>query len=234
MNIITKEESILLGLKYYFTGIPCQNDHIDKRYVNTGICYQCKRDRNKTCNTNNPETAKALTKRQYIKHRDKFLAHSYKWAENNPDKVREIKKRNKKKHKDKYRKAENERNKRKRRENHVYRFNRNISKNIWEFLKGYKNRRSWESFVDYKYEELIPIIESKFNENMSWSNYGSYWELDHIIPLNYFYSLDISPEEKVRQAWSLSNLQPLECSLNRSKLDNLNFDYDKKRKEFFK
>ena len=44
---------------------------------------------------------------------------------------------------------------------------------------------------------------------MTWDNYGTYWEVDHIKPLSLC--------DAFEEAWQLSNLQPLTCSENRSK-----------------
>lgn len=234
MDIITLEQALELGIKYYFTGVKCVNGHIDKRYVNTYICYQCKRDINKRNRLNNPDTGKALMKRQYEKHKNKKLQSSYEWAKNNPERIIEIKRKNKIKYKDKYLQSENKRNKEKRDKDPYYRFNRNLSKQIWEILKGRKNGKSWKRFIDFEINDLIKTIEKQFREGMTWDNYGTYWELDHIIPLNHYKSLDITDEQRVRLAWRIDNLQPLECSLNRSKLDKLNFDYEQARKIFYK
>jgi len=57
-------------------------------------------------------------------------------------------------------------------------------------------------------------LEADFTPSMSWENYGSYWEIDHIVPLSHF---DEKDPNSVRDAWHFSNLQPLEKSLNRSK-----------------
>ena len=50
MKIITREEAKKLNQKWYYTGEPCKYGHIDKRYVNTDICYTCKRNQNKKQN----------------------------------------------------------------------------------------------------------------------------------------------------------------------------------------
>ena len=34
------------------------------------------------------------------------------------------------------------------------------------------------------FEEFKLYIESKFDENMNWDNYGSYWHIDHIKPIS--------------------------------------------------
>jgi mannose-6-phosphate isomerase-like protein (cupin superfamily) len=46
MEIITREEAKRIGQKWYFTGEPCKYGHVDKRYVKSGICYECKRNQN--------------------------------------------------------------------------------------------------------------------------------------------------------------------------------------------
>lgn len=53
MEIITREDAKKIGQKWYFTGEPCKNGHVDKRYVNTGICYACKRNLNQKQNDEN-------------------------------------------------------------------------------------------------------------------------------------------------------------------------------------
>lgn len=48
-------------------------------------------------------------------------------------------------------------------------------------------------------------LELKFKDGMSWKNYGD-WEIDHVIPCNYF---DLSKEENQRECFHYTNLQPL-------------------------
>jgi 5-methylcytosine-specific restriction endonuclease McrA len=90
-----------------------------------------------------------------------------------------------------------------------FRLSRNTSKSIWESLKKEKGGRHWELLVNFTLEELKVHLENQFNQNMSWENYGSYWEVDHIKP--------ISLCETFNECWNLQNLQPLECYKNRSK-----------------
>ena len=54
-------------------------------------------------------------------------------------------------------------------------------------------------------------LENKFDNNMSWDNYGSYWDIDHIIPCINF---DLSDELEQRKCFHYLNTQPL------SKLEN--------------
>lgn len=46
MQIITFEEAKAIGQNWYFTGKPCKNGHVSKRYFNggsPGACYECTR-----------------------------------------------------------------------------------------------------------------------------------------------------------------------------------------------
>lgn len=63
-------------------------------------------------------------------------------------------------------------------------------------------------------QQLREHIESQFTPEMNWSNYGTYWELDHIIPRFKFY-YESYDDEQFKQCWALSNLRPLEVKVNR-------------------
>jgi 5-methylcytosine-specific restriction endonuclease McrA len=87
-----------------------------------------------------------------------------------------------------------------------------MSKAIWECLKNNKKQFSWLKFVNFSLNDLIVHLESKFTPEMTWENYGTYWHIDHVKPLSWF---DLKTE--FNDAWTLSNLQPLEATKNLSK-----------------
>lgn len=59
-------------------------------------------------------------------------------------------------------------------------------------------------------------IECQFTAPMNWGNYGTYWELDHILPLaNY----QLSDRGTFRRLVHYTNYQPLEIGQNRRKLN---------------
>jgi len=66
--------------------------------------------------------------------------------------------------------------------------------------------------VDY----LIEHIESLFTLKMTWDNYGTYWEIDHIQPLS---SFDLTDRAQFLCAVNYTNLQPLTVEDNRRKGD---------------
>lgn len=65
---------------------------------------------------------------------------------------------------------------------------------------------------------LKEYLEAQFNRMMNWSNYGDYWEIDHIIPISKF---DLRDEAQRRQAFHYSNCRPLEVLSNRLKRNYL-------------
>jgi 5-methylcytosine-specific restriction endonuclease McrA len=66
-------------------------------------------------------------------------------------------------------------------------------------------------------------IESQFNNEMNWNNHGILWEIDHIIPINFF---DLTNKEEQKKAFHYKNLQPLNKMENRTKGSKLPQDND--------
>ena len=62
------------------------------------------------------------------------------------------------------------------------------------------------------------FIEHQFSGEMSWINWGSVWEIDHIIPISKF---DLTVKEERFKAFHYSNCRPLLKLLNRQKNDSL-------------
>lgn len=87
--------------------------------------------------------------------------------------------------------------------------------------KGLKAGRKWLDLLGFDVIELMAHLEKKFKTGMKWENYGvGGWEIDHVVPRSAFnYS---SPDDiDFKKCWSLSNLQPMWASENRSKKDKL-------------
>jgi len=101
-----------------------------------------------------------------------------------------------------------------------FRLDLRMSNGIYLSLKGKKNGRKWSSLVGYDVNELIKHLEKQFTPEMSWDNYGTYWEIDHIIPRSYFEYIG-AEDLSFKTCWSLKNLRPLEKSANRIKHNKL-------------
>jgi hypothetical protein len=150
-------------------------------------------------------------KRNYKKHVTSIKERNKKWSEENRERSRKIKREWHSRNIDSVRTKAREyaRNQRK---DPFKRISKNLSKAIWQSLNGKKGGKKWLSYVDFTMEELKIHLESKFTDKMTWDNYGKIWHIDHIKPLSWF-----NLEEEFKDAWNLSNLQPLEAFTNLSK-----------------
>jgi hypothetical protein len=95
--------------------------------------------------------------------------------------------------------------------------NGRISRAIWGSLRNGKEGRPWETLVGYTITDLMRHLEDLFAPGMNWDNRGQ-WHIDHKRPLSSF-SFTTADDPEFRQAWALSNLQPLWAFDNISKKD---------------
>lgn len=87
---------------------------------------------------------------------------------------------------------------------------RNRGKSSWaakSIRKAVRNRGGVARFLGYTADELREHLQSLFVDGMSWEALkDGRIHIDHIMPVSRF---DLTNEDDVRRAWSLSNLQPL-------------------------
>jgi hypothetical protein len=102
-----------------------------------------------------------------------------------------------------------------RRQDPVFRAMDNVRKRVREVLKG---KRAARSTVGCSRNEFMQHIESKFTNGMHWNNYGTYWHLDHVVPLSHF---DLSDPYQAKMANHWTNLQPLEAEKNIEKSNRI-------------
>lgn len=90
----------------------------------------------------------------------------------------------------------------------------NVRRSILSYIKrGTKNNRKWQDILGYTTEDLCRHLESKFDSQMTWDNYGTYWHIDHITPVSWF-KFDTPDCEAFKKCWAIKNLQPLESKTN--------------------
>lgn len=87
-------------------------------------------------------------------------------------------------------------------------------------FRGSQARIGLENLFGYTRHELVEHFEGLFDDKMSWDNYGSYWQVDHIIPRSAF-RYESKDDSLFRECWALSNLQPLEIYANRKKANKI-------------
>ena len=146
------------------------------------------------------------------------------WKDKNPEKVKEMHRKNnlqyRQRNKEKIKLYQTAYCRNRRWQDKKYRIDRNVSLAIYKSLYGAKNGRKWQSLVGYKTQELLKHLEKQFDDNMTWDNYGSYWEIDHIKPKSLF-KYQNPEDEEFKKCWALDNLQPLEKTANRAKRDRI-------------
>jgi hypothetical protein len=65
-QLISKSEAIDLGLKNYFTGIPCKHGHTSERSVACGKCVECNNGHSRAQYRSNPDERKQAARKAYI------------------------------------------------------------------------------------------------------------------------------------------------------------------------
>ena len=85
---------------------------------------------------------------------------------------------------------------------------------INQALKGNMKEESSLNLLGCTIEEYKEYLSHQFDENMSWDNYGDYWEIDHIKPCD---SFDLSNLEEQKKCFIFTNTQPMKVINNRIK-----------------
>jgi len=91
--------------------------------------------------------------------------------------------------------------------NAMHRLNMCMSNSLYQTLRDLKQCRRWQQLVGYNAGTLRTQLALQFEPGMSWSNYGSVWHVDHIIPINFFV-FNVPDDVEFRYCWSLDNLMP--------------------------
>jgi hypothetical protein len=95
------------------------------------------------------------------------------------------------------------------------RIKQSIKQRVLKTLKGIRKTQAKAlDLLGCSIEMLWKHLESTFRKGMTRENYGSFWEIDHIIPCIEF---DLENPEEQKRCFHYSNLRALLISKNRSK-----------------
>jgi hypothetical protein len=72
------------------------------------------------------------------------------------------------------------------------------------------------NYIGCNIQYLREWFEYNFTKEMNWDNYGTYWSIDHIIPVNKF---DLMIEQEKLECWNWTNLMPVTITFNCSKFE---------------
>jgi hypothetical protein len=85
----------------------------------------------------------------------------------------------------------------------------NVRKRLRDVMKG---KRAALNVVGCTRKQLQGHLQSQFTKEMQWNNYGTYWHVDHIVPVSHF---DLTNAEHVKLVHHYTNLRPMEAVANR-------------------
>ena len=100
---------------------------------------------------------------------------------------------------------------------------------VTEALLKFRDKRRWqlalrryvlekqllENYAPYfgiDIQSFREWIEIQFTEELSWDNYASKWQFDHIVPVAYF---DLTIEEDLKLCWNFINIRVEKIELNK-------------------
>jgi hypothetical protein len=157
--------------------------------------------------SNNKDKLKEINDRYYLKNR-KQINERKRNSEKRKEYVKKYRIDNKEKIKEKRKCYFNKRMK----NDYLFKMKRDIRSMIGCSFrkKGYRKKSKTFDILGCDFEMLVEHLEKQFDNNMSWNNRGTYWDIDHIIPLS-----SAKSEEDVLKLNHYSNLQPLESYYNR-------------------
>jgi hypothetical protein len=169
---------------------------------------------------------------RYKKNPEKIKANNKKWIENNKEKFKQLVKNNRNKYKEydkeyakknwlekkidpeyqlKHREYQRQYKKQKRKDS-IFRLKENLRTYFYRSITNKSN--SVFKYLGCSLKNFKLYLEQQFNKDMNWDNYGKYWEVDHINPIENF---NFSNESEIYECWNYKNLQPLTINENRTK-----------------
>jgi 5-methylcytosine-specific restriction endonuclease McrA len=89
-----------------------------------------------------------------------------------------------------------------------YRLMTQLRNRINQYIKRGNSDKKID-FLGCSIKEWVVYLEQQFTTEMNWNNHGSYWEIDHIIPLS------------KGGSFHYTNTQPLTLTENRKKSNKL-------------
>src|SRR5579864_2418006 len=87
-----------------------------------------------------------------------------------------------------------------------YRIAKNLRRRLKLALEGNFKTGSAIKDLGCTIEFLTAYLQNKFYGKMTWDNYGTYWEIDHV---NALWKFDLTKREEFLMAVNFTNLQPL-------------------------
>ena len=170
------------------------------------ICKTCHKKKNIQYLKSNPEIRKSIRAKYNESHKEQILEYARNYDS------REVQKRFYEKNKKKIFASKRER----RKNDPNFKLLENLRKRIYDYIKNKPHKSIQYLGCDVNFYRQY--LESQFDVNMNWDNYGIYWEIDHITPL---FTYNFSDSLNISKAFNYTNTRPLSISENRSRPKSL-------------
>lgn len=107
----------------------------------------------------------------------------------------------------------------------IYNSSENIRARIRVLLgKNKVTKPRTDKLIGCSLDEFIVHLQKYFYDGMSLDNYGSVWNLDHIVPCSWF---DLTKINQLKACTHYTNIQPLLISHNGNKSNKLDWVHPK-------
>lgn len=148
---------------------------------------------------------KKYNKEYWLKHKNKLKKDNKKWREENKEYYNEY-----------MRKYKSVWEQRQRLINPQFAIKRNLMCRLYHSIKNDRMTEETQKYIGCNLNKLKSHIKKQFTNDMSWSNYGKKWHIDHYFPLE---SWDLSIPEQQFMCFNYRNLRPLDGIENIKKKD---------------
>lgn len=225
LHVVRRKIARSRGIRFYFSGVPCLNGHLNLRLTSTGHCMQCERDRYHARSGDEIFRAKrkaAAARRNSTPEGKEKLREYYLRPENNV-RIKAYKRRPEVRakriayeHSARGRAIAYACAKRRRAtpQGNAKEAARLMLRRALDVIGGKKVGRTVE-MLGYTPQDLAAHLEGLFLPRMGWHN-RSKWHIDHIRPLS---SFDLTDSAQFLAANSLHNLRPIWAKINQKKSD---------------
>jgi len=100
----------------------------------------------------------------------------------------------------------------------IYKFMSNCRTRLIQALKKENKKNNTIEYLGEDIDFIKKWIEFCFFDNITWDNQGSFWHIDHVIPVSRF---SLETEEDVIRCFNWKNLTPLTAKENLTKSSNI-------------
>lgn len=159
-------------------------------------CKSCRDLYLSTYRKKNREVLLEKKKQHYRDNREHYLAYRKTYRKENREKVN---------------KSDANYKRKRRSTDPAYRLASLVGNAVGKAIKKQGTTKGGKTFsaLPYTPSDLVEHLERQFDDKMSWDNYGTYWDLDHIYPQSLL-PYDSLDHPNFQKCWALGNLQPLE------------------------